>query len=106
MFWRTGRTSIEMKDLEATSVSEALNQTTETVNVLTVKVIYEDLSDDLMHAFLAENCLKEIFTSEAGLIFQFFEFETTDQLLNLEIEMARLGATELMMSNFNCDLND
>ena len=83
-----------------------MNQSNEVVNLLTVKVTFEDLTDDLMNAFIAENCLKQIFTSEAGLIMQFFEFETADQLVSLEIEMARLGATELVLSNFTCDLND
>ena len=96
----------EVKDREATSLSAALNQSNEVVNLLTVKVTFEDLTDDLMNAFIAENCLKQIFTSEAGLIMQFFEFETADQLVSLEIEMARLGATELVLSNFTCDLND
>ncbi|MDG0973712.1 MAG: hypothetical protein P8O07_06085, partial [Crocinitomicaceae bacterium] len=96
----------EVKDLEATSLSAALNQSNEVVNLLTVKVTFEDLTDDLMNVFIAENCLKQIFTSEAGLIMQFFEFETADQLVSLEIEMARLGATELVLSNFTCDLND
>jgi hypothetical protein len=96
----------EVLDKEATDPASAVKDPDRLVNMLTIKLAYNEISDDLMNTFMKVNLLKRISSTESGVIMYFYEKENDGKINSLQTEMARLGATEILKTSFTSDLKD
>ena len=97
---------VEVVDKEATDPASAVKDADQLVNMLTIKLAYNEISDDLMNIFMKVNLMKRISSTESGLIMYFYEKENDVKINSLQTEMARLGATEILKTSFTSDLKD
>jgi hypothetical protein len=87
----------EIKNIDATNQEEAINNN-DTVNQLTATVLSSDLNDDLIQVILNSPLLKKAQTTERGLKAVFYEVNSEEGINNLQIKLARFGATRLKKS--------
>ena len=96
----------ELIDKSATEAKSAVMDADEQFHLLTIKLVTDEITDDIMNTFMKMNVLKRISSTASGLVMYFYEKGTDEKLNKLQTEMARLGATEIIKTVFTCDLKD
>ncbi|MEX2485212.1 MAG: hypothetical protein WED10_11650, partial [Brumimicrobium sp.] len=88
----------KIKDLSAAEQDSAIENRKETVYKLNVTVLAVDLNDDLIQTIINSSLLKNIETTERGLKVEFYETSSDEEINQLQIKLARYGATRIKKS--------
>jgi hypothetical protein len=89
-----------VKDKNAVLWENAIENSSDTLVKLHINVATNDITDDIVQAFLRAQALKTLTIDASGLRMEIMVFNNEEYLDKLQINFARLGATEIKRSSF------
>ena len=95
-----------VNELEAEVKNNALTDLDSTKSVLTAKIQFTDLNDDLFNYIQKAPLLKHMEVLENGIVVTFITNRSDQTIKNVQINLARFGASELILTELEITNND